>query len=95
MKTRLTRLAEQDLRHVEEYVRTKDSLASTRLVLRILETIEGLSAFPNLGRPGRVPGTRELVMSGTPYIAVYRVRENVIWVLRVLHAARRWPPGRE
>jgi toxin ParE1/3/4 len=47
--------------------------------------------LPNIGRPGRVPGTRELVVSGTPFVTVYRVESNVLWVLRVLHGARRWP----
>jgi toxin ParE1/3/4 len=60
-------------------------------VLRVLEAIEGLAEFPNVGRPGRVPGTRELVVSGTPFIAVYKVEANILWVARVLHGAQRWP----
>ncbi len=44
-----------------------------------------------MGRAGRVPGTRELVISGTPYIVPYRVRGGAVEVLRVFHAARRWP----
>lgn len=65
--------------------------AAINTVLRVLEAVEGLAEHPNIGRPGRVPGTRELVVSGTPYIAIYRVRTNTVWVLRVLHGARRWP----
>ena len=65
--------------------------AAARTVMRVMETIKGLLEFPNIGRPGRVPGTRELVVSRTPFIAVYKVRSNVIWVLRVIHGARRWP----
>jgi len=63
--------------------------AAVSTVLRVLDAIEGLVKFPNIGRPGRVPGTRELVVSGTPFIAIYRVDSNVLWVLRVLHGARR------
>ena len=44
-----------------------------------------------MGRPGRVPGTRELVIPGTPYIVPYRVQGEAIQILRVYHSARRWP----
>ena len=44
-----------------------------------------------MGRPGRVPGTREHMVTGTPYLLPYRVRDGVVEVLRVFHAARKWP----
>ena len=91
MKIRLTNLAEKDLHSVEAYIRQENPAAAVETVLRILAAMKGLLEFPNLGRPGRVPGTRELVVSSTPYIAAYRVRENVIWILRVFHSAQRWP----
>lgn len=47
--------------------------------------------FPNMGRAGTVSGTRELVIKKTPYIAVYRVDENEIHILRVLHGSQQWP----
>jgi toxin ParE1/3/4 len=50
-----------------------------------------LERFPNRGRAGRIAGTRELVVSGTPYIVAYRVASDRTIVLRILHAARRWP----
>ncbi len=50
-----------------------------------------LAKYPEIGRPGRVRGTRELVVAGTPYIAAYRIMGEVVTVLRVLHGARRWP----
>lgn len=90
MKIRLTSLAEKDLHSVEAYIRQDNPPAAIRTVLKILDAVEGLVEFPNLGRPGRAPGTRELVVSTTPYIAIYRVRQNVIWILRVLHASRQW-----
>ena len=46
---------------------------------------------PKLGAPGRVPGTRELVIPKTPYIVPYRVRHSTIEIARVYHASRRWP----
>jgi toxin ParE1/3/4 len=44
-----------------------------------------------MGRPGRVISTRELVVSGTPYIVAYRVREGVVEILAVIHGAQQWP----
>ena len=59
---------------------------------RIERQIETLSAYPELGRKGRVAGTRELVVNRTPFIVVYRVRAERIEILRVLHGAQMWPP---
>jgi toxin ParE1/3/4 len=59
---------------------------------RIEEQIEVLNAHPEIGRRGRVSGTRELVVSRTPFIAVYRIRMERIEILRVLHGAQMWPP---
>jgi toxin ParE1/3/4 len=50
-----------------------------------------LIAQPHMGRPGRVPGTRELVVSDLPYVIPYRVRGHTIQILRVFHTARKWP----
>jgi plasmid stabilization system protein ParE len=50
-----------------------------------------LASHPDIGRLGRVGGTRELAIDGTPYIAAYRVARNAITILRLLHGARRWP----
>lgn len=58
---------------------------------RVLESVEYLTIYPNLGRTGRVRGTRELVVSGTPFVIVYRVRLDIVQVLRVVHHARKWP----
>ena len=91
MQIRLTRSATRDLDAIEAYIAEDNPSAAVRTVLRVLEAIEGLAEFPNVGRPGRVPGTRELVVSGTPFIAVYKVEANILWVARVLHGAQRWP----
>ena len=50
-----------------------------------------LAANPALGRAGRVPTTRELVVSPTPYLIVYRVRSETVEILRIFHGARQWP----
>lgn len=64
--------------------------AAFRTVLRIRRTVELLEAHTGIGRAGRVPGTRELVIAGTPYVVPYRVRAGEIEALRVLDAVRRW-----
>ena len=91
MKIRLTSHAVRDLEAVDDYIRRENPEAAVKTVLRVLDAIEALVEFPNVGRPGRVPGTRELVVSRTPFIVPYRVARNEIWVLRVLHASRCWP----
>src|SRR5208282_6635878 len=65
--------------------------AAARLVETITVSVNRLAEFPWLGRPGRISGTRELVISGTPYIVPYRVRGDVVQLIRVFHAARKWP----
>jgi toxin ParE1/3/4 len=51
-----------------------------------------LAEFPRVGRSGRIPGTRELVVLRTPYFLVYRIDEPLVEILRVVHGARQWPP---
>jgi toxin ParE1/3/4 len=58
---------------------------------RILKTVDVLLAHPSMGRPGRVFGTRELVVSGTPYVIPYRVRRDGLELLAVFHGRQRWP----
>ncbi|MFH1689574.1 MAG: type II toxin-antitoxin system RelE/ParE family toxin, partial [Candidatus Eisenbacteria bacterium] len=80
----------RDLDSIDSYIRKDNAGAAVRTVLRVLDALEGLAEFPNVGRPGRLFGTRELVISRTPFIAVYRVRGNVVWILRVLHSSQKW-----
>lgn len=83
--------AREDLREIFLYI-AEDSPAAARLVLsRIKERVKELIDNPHIGRPGRVPGTRELVILKTPYLAPYQVVENVIQILRVYHGSRQWP----
>jgi toxin ParE1/3/4 len=70
----------------------KDNLpAAVRVVARIRQTRERLADHPESGRPGRIAGTRELVVAGLPYIVAYRAHAGRIGILRVLHTSRRWP----
>ena len=82
----------EDLASLRAYIEQDDPGAAQRVALHILRNIETLlSQHPDMGRPGRVPGTRELVIPRTPFIVPYRVHGDTIQVLRVLHGARRWP----
>ncbi len=91
MRVRWLRVALGNLEAIGEYASHDNPPAADRLVHTIYNAVEDLRRFPAMGRPGRVPGTRELVVPGTPYIVPYRVRDDVVEVLRVLHASRRWP----
>ena len=75
-----------------EYVRLDKPGADARLLKTIQEAADGLLEFPSSGKAGRMPGTRELVVSGTVYILVYRVRGNTVVILRVMHSKRFFPP---
>jgi plasmid stabilization system protein ParE len=59
--------------------------------MQILDSIDALKKMPLMGRIGRKPNTRELGMTGLPFITIYRVREDVIEILRILHGAQKWP----
>jgi len=85
--------AANDLKEIARYIR-RDSPAAARAVAKILfREAEGLNIFPGRGRPGRIPGTRELIVAGLPYIVVYRVSDAATHILRVYHGAREWPEG--
>jgi len=84
-------LAEQDLEAAYDYVQQDNESAAKRLVARLFSAVGMLTHHPLAGREGGVKGTRELVVAGTPYVIPYRIRQDEIQVLAVLHGARRWP----
>jgi toxin ParE1/3/4 len=65
--------------------------AAERVYDAITDSVSRLLTFPEMGRPGRVPGTRELVIASQPYIVAYRIRGQTIHILAVLHGAQKWP----
>ena len=82
----------EDLNSLRAYIAQDNPPAARGVVLHIMHSIEQLLPNnPQMGRPGRVPGTRELVIPKTPFIVPYRLQRNVIQILRVYHGARRWP----
>ncbi len=80
-----------DLRELRCYIAKDNVIAANQVAQRILTSIEILSEQPEMGRGGRVPHTRELIVPGTPYIIPYKVKGNSIEILRVYHCAMEWP----
>ena len=74
-----------------DYIEADSPRAAAAVDERVREQVEVLARFPQNGRNGRTEGTRELIISRTPYIVAYRVTGNTVRVLRVLHGSRRWP----
>lgn len=91
MKLRWTRFALEDLRHLFEYIAEDNPPAANRMVARIQDSAQHLIRHPQMGRLGRVRGTRELVIAGSPYIVVYISDGLEIQIVAVFHSARRWP----
>jgi toxin ParE1/3/4 len=91
VRVRWLSIALTNLDEEAEYIAEDDPAAAGRVVQRIFRAVDLLEKNPALGRPGRVAGTRELVVAETPYIIPYRVRGKVVEILRVFHAARKWP----
>ena len=80
-----------DLDKIQDYIEADNPAAAQAICRRIDTKVRLLGEQPSLGRAGRVPGTRELVISGTPYIAAYKVIDERVVVVAVLHGARQWP----
>jgi plasmid stabilization system protein ParE len=93
---RWTKAANDDFFGIVAWIAANSPAAASRVGQRILDAVQHLEGFPLLGRPGRSPGTRELMISGLPYLVVYSVDAadpRMVVILRVLHGARLWPPA--
>ena len=91
MQVRWLKRALRNLAEEADYIAQDDPQAAARIVVKIEDSVALLAEHPEMGRVGRVPGTRELVVPGTPYLVPYRIRPKRIDVLRVFHGRRRWP----
>mgnify|MGYP003572755924 FL=1 len=80
-----------DLIQIRRFIAMDNPSAAARVANRIRSAAPELARQPGMGRPGRVPGTRERVLVDIPYIIAYRVEEDSVVVLRVLHTSRKWP----
>ena len=79
------------LEDIYERIAADNPDAAPRVIERIRIAVERLQEFPMIVRPGRVADTRELIVSGTPYIVPYRVKGDVVQIITVLHSAQRRP----
>jgi toxin ParE1/3/4 len=79
------------LADLRAYIAREHADAATRTATTLLAAVDRLAALPNLGRPGRVAGTRELVVPGTRYIIPYRLRGERLEIIAVFHGRQRWP----
>ena len=85
--------ARQDLLDIVRYLAPRNPDAARRMLAVVRAKVGALEAAPYLGRAGRIAGTRELVITGTPYLVVYRVVPEGVQILTVVHGARYWPPS--
>ena len=91
MRLRWLRTALRNLDEEATYIAADDPKAAQLVVARILDAVALLAEQPGLGRPGRLPGTRELLVPKTRYLVPYRIRGDMVEVLRVFHTSRRTP----
>jgi toxin ParE1/3/4 len=84
-------LAFADRDEIFDHISTDSPRAAVAVDDLIRRQAERLIDFPESGRPGRVEGTRELVINRSPYIAAYRIEGDLVIILRVLNGAREWP----
>lgn len=82
----------EHMAHLRAYIARDNPKAATRTAGTLLEAVERLAELPNLGRPGRLAATRELVVPGTPYVIPYRLRGDRLEVIAVFHGRQKWPP---
>ena len=86
-----SRRAIAHLTDLRAYIARESPDAAERVAVALLAAVERLATMPNLGRPGRVPATRELVVPDTPYVIPYRVRGRHLEILAVFHGRQKWP----
>lgn len=80
--------AERDLDSIIGYIAIDNPAAAEKVYRAIVATAERLTRFPEIGRPGRLPDTRELTVASLPYLIVYQVTADVVTILAVFHGAR-------
>ena len=87
-----TEQASQQLDQAHDYITLSNNKeVAARIIMQIVNGVQQLAAFPMSGRAGRVPGTRELVISNTPFIAAYAIDKADIVALAIYHGAQHWP----
>ena len=88
MRIRWTPAAAKDLEEISDYLEQRHPQYQRATISKLYEEVRSLRLWPNRGRHGREEGTRELLFPPLPYVAVYRITEDTIEVLRIFHGAR-------
>jgi addiction module RelE/StbE family toxin len=91
MKIRWTKRAIRRLASIHAYISRDNPTAAAQVSAAIVNAIVQLEQFPLSGRPGRIEETRELVIPRLPYVLPYRIVDDVIVILSVIHTSRKWP----
>jgi addiction module RelE/StbE family toxin len=91
MQVKWLRNAAKNLNDATEYIADDNPKVAREFFIHTIESVNKLAQYPELGRAGRVPGTRELVILGYPYIVPYRIKDGNVEILRVFHTSRMWP----
>jgi toxin ParE1/3/4 len=92
MLVRWTKPAANDLTHICDYTEEHFGAAQARrTAIEIYDSADSLQALPNRGRKGRKPNTREIGVSGLPFVSIYRVAQDAVEIVRILHGAQQWP----
>ncbi len=91
MQVKWLKRALDNLNDEAEYIAQDNPQAAHALVTHVIKSVNQLANLPNLGRAGRIFGTRELIITDFSYIIPYRVKSEVVEILRVFHTSRKWP----
>ena len=87
-----TEQATRQVDQAHDYIELSNSEeVAAQITMQIVAGVQQLAAFPMSGRSGRVPGTRELVISNTPFVAAYAIDHDRIVILALYHGAQQWP----
>jgi toxin ParE1/3/4 len=91
MRLRWTIPATNDLYRIVQHIQEDNPAAALDVAQALYDGCSSLETFCYRGRKGRIDGSRELVFSGLPYIAVYRIQHEIVEILRIYHGAQDWP----
>lgn len=91
MQVKWLRNAAKNLNSATEYIADDNPKVAREFFIHTIESVNKLVQYPELGRAGRVLGTRELVIFGYPYIVPYRIKDGNVEILRVFYTSRMWP----
>lgn len=85
--------ATEDLNQIGSHIAEDNPVMAYQVLVKIKTSADTLQDHPELGRPGRVAQTRELVIPGLPYILPYYIKKQQVRILAVMHTSRKWPDG--